>query len=103
MTDANHAHDLALLANTPAQAKSWLHCLEKPEGGIGLNMNANKTEYMGFKQKGAISRPTGRLLKLVDQFEYISSNIQLTESDVNICLVKAWNVIDRLLEILSIQ
>ena len=59
MTDRDYADDLALLTNTPAQAKSLLHRL--------------------------------------DQFTYFGSNISFTESNINICLVKAWNTIDRLL------
>ena len=55
-------------------------------------MDANKTECLCFKQKGAIS--TGKPLKLVDQFTYLGSNISSTESDANIFLVKVWNTID---------
>ena len=43
------ADDLTLLANTPAQTKSLLHSLQQAAGGIGLYVNANKTEFMYFK------------------------------------------------------
>ena len=88
ITDADYADDLVLLMNTPAQA-----------GGIGSYINANKTVFMWFKQGGALSTPSGEPLKLADQFTYLSSNISSTESDINICLVKAWNAIDWLLDI----
>ena len=55
MTDADYADYLELLTNTPAQAESLLHSLEETAGGISLYMNANKTEYICIKQKGAIS------------------------------------------------
>ena len=42
MTDADFADHLALLTNTPVQAKSWLHSLEQAAGGINFNMNINK-------------------------------------------------------------
>ena len=42
--DADYADDIALLANTFAQAESQLHRLEKAAGGIGLQVNADKTE-----------------------------------------------------------
>ena len=58
-------------------------------------MNTNTTEYMCFKQ-GANSTLNGRPLKLVDLFTYLSSNISLTESVVNIHLLKVWTAIDRL-------
>ena len=41
--DANYADDTMLLANTPTQAESLLHCLEQTTGGIGLHENADKT------------------------------------------------------------
>ena len=43
ITDGDHADDIALLANTPTQAESQLHSLGKATGGIGLNVNADKT------------------------------------------------------------
>ena len=48
---------------------------------------------MGFKREGAVFTLSGRLLKLVDKFTYLSSNISSTESDVNIWQAKAWTTI----------
>ena len=58
--------DIALLVNTPAQAESLLHSLEWAAGSIGLHVNADKTEYMCFNQRGNISTLNGDLLKLVE-------------------------------------
>ena len=46
---------LQLFANIPALAKYLLHSLEHAAGGISLYVNANKTEFMCFKQEGTIS------------------------------------------------
>ena len=46
ITDTDYADDIAHLANTPTQAESLLHSLEKAAGGINLRVNADKTEYM---------------------------------------------------------
>ena len=46
MTDADYTDDLALLANALAQVESQLCSLKQAVGGIGLYMNANKTEYI---------------------------------------------------------
>ena len=46
ITDAESAGDIAFLANTPAQAESLLHSLERVADGIGLHVNADKTESM---------------------------------------------------------
>ena len=35
-----------LLANTTNQAETLLHSLERAAAGIGLDVNAHKTEYM---------------------------------------------------------
>ena len=47
---ADYADDIALLANSPTQTETLLHSLERAVGGIGLHVNADKTEYMCFKQ-----------------------------------------------------
>ena len=39
---------------------------------------------------------SGKLLKFVDQFKHLSSNISSTENGVNIHIRKAWTAIDRL-------
>ena len=59
-------------------------------------MNSNKTEFMCFKQEGAISTLSDKSLKLIDKFVYLSSSISSTESDVNIFLAKLWTAINRL-------
>ena len=48
ITDADFADDKALQANAPAQAEILLHSLERAAAGIGLYVNADKTEYMCF-------------------------------------------------------
>ena len=55
ITDTDYADDIALLANAPAQAETLLHCLERAAAGIGLHVNAHKTEFMCFNQTGDIS------------------------------------------------
>ena len=57
-----------LLANTPNQAETLLHSLERAAAGIGLHVNANKTEYMCYNQTGNIATLDGASLKLVDKF-----------------------------------
>ena len=44
-----------LLANTPTQAKSLLHSLKQAAGGIDLDVNADKMEYICFNQDDDIS------------------------------------------------
>ena len=70
ITDADYTDDIALLTNTPAQAKTLLHSLERAAAGIGFHVNAHKTEYMCFSQRDDISTLNGNSLKLVDKFTY---------------------------------
>ena len=96
ITDANYANDIVLLANAPAQAETLLHSLEWAAAGIGLHVNAHKTEYMCFNQTGKISTLNSSSLKLVDKFTYLGSSVSSTETDINMWLAKAWTAIDRL-------
>ena len=96
ITDADYADDIALLANTPNQAETLLHSLEWAAAGIGLHVNAHKTEFMCFNQKDDISTLDGTSLKLVDKFSYLGSSVSSTEKDIDTRLTKAWTAIDRL-------
>ena len=95
-TDADYADDIALLANTPDQAETILHSLERAAAGIGPHVNANKTEYMCYNQTGDISTLDGTSLKLVDKFTYLGSSVSSTEKDIDTRLMKAWTAIDKL-------
>ena len=93
ITDADYADDIALLANTPNQAKTLQHSLEWAAAGIGHHV---KTEYMCYNQTGDITTLDGVSLKLVDKFTYLGSSVSSTEKDIDTRLTKAWTAIDRL-------
>ena len=95
ITDADYVDDIGLLRNTPAQAETLLHSLEWAAVGIDLHVNADKTEYMCFNQRGDISTRNGGPLKLVDKFTYLGSCVSSTEKDINMRLAKAWTAINR--------
>ena len=94
ITDDDYADDIAILANTPNQAETLLHSLERAAAGIGLHLNAHKIEYMCFNQTGDISTLDGPPLKLVDKFTYRGSSVPSTEKDIDTGLTKAWTAID---------
>ena len=73
ITDADYADDIAILVNTPDQAETLLHSLERTAAGIGLYVNTHKTEYMCYNKTGDISTLDGTPLKLVDKFTYLGS------------------------------
>ena len=75
ITDADYSDDIALVANTSAQVESLLYSLEQTAGGIGLHVNADKTEYVCFNQRPDIFTLNGGSLKLADKFTYLESSI----------------------------
>ena len=80
----------------PNQAETLLHSLKRAAAGIGLHVNAHKTEYMCYNQTGNIATLDGASLKLVDKFTYLGSSVSSTEKDIDTRLTKAWTAIDRL-------
>ena len=96
ITDADYADDIAILAITPNQAETLLHRLGRADVGIGLHVNAPKTEYLCFNQTGDISTLDGRSLKLVDKFTYLGSSVSSTVKEIDTRLTKAWTAIDKL-------
>ena len=96
ITDADYADDIAILAYTPNHAETLLHCLERAAAGIGLHVNAHKTEYMCFNQTGDISTLDRSPLKLVDKFTYLGSSVPSTEKNIDTRHRKAWTAIDKL-------
>ena len=96
ITDADYADDMAILANTPDQAETLLHRLERAAASIGLYVNAHKTEYMCYNQTGDISTLEGTPLKRVDKFTYLRSSVESTEKDIETRLTNAWIAINRL-------
>ena len=87
---------LVLLGNTPNQAETLLHSLEQAAAGIGLHVNAHKTEYMCFNQAGDNSTLDVTSLKLVDKFTYLGSSVSSTEKDIDTWLTNAWTDINNL-------
>ena len=96
ITDADYADDLALLSDNSYNTQKLLHILEKPAAFIGLHINATKTEYMSYNQNGTIETLNKTLLKKVDDFVYLGSNIASTDKDVLIRISKTWSALDRL-------
>ena len=96
ITDTDYANDIAILANTPDQAETLLHSLERAAAGIGLYVNAHKTEYMCYNKMGDISTLEGTPLKRVDKFTYRGSSVASTKKDIDTRLTKAWTSINRL-------
>ena len=93
MTGVDNTDDIALQANSPAQAESLQLSSEGEVGGLGLHISADKTEYMCFNQRGDISTLNGGPLKIVDKFTYLGSSVSSTENDINTQLEKAWTAI----------
>ena len=71
-----------------------LYRLEKEARGIKLDVNSNNT-FICFKQVKTVSTLSGKSMKLVDVFIFLSSNISSIKSDVKIRLEKALTAMGR--------
>ena len=80
ITDGDYADDTALRANSPALGETLLHSLEPATNGIRLHVNADKTEYLNFNQRGHISTVKGGPLKPEDKYTYFGSSVSSTEN-----------------------
>ena len=80
----------------PTKPKHYCIVWNETRAGIGLYVNAHKTEYMCYNQTGDISTLEGTPLKLVDKFTYLGSSVSSSEKDIDTQLTKAWTAIDRL-------
>ena len=78
-----------------------LNKFERATAGIGLHVNADKTNYMCFNQTGDISTLDGTSLKLVDKFTYLGNSVSSTEKYIDTRLTKAWTAINKLSIILK--
>ena len=96
ITDADYADSIAILVNTTVQAETLLRSVERSATGIGLHVNAHKTEHMYFNKTGNISTLGGNSLKLCYKFSYLGSSISSTEANIDMRLTKAWTAIDKL-------
>ena len=76
-------NDIALLANTSNQGETLQYSLEWAATGIGLHINAHKTEYMCYNQTGNIFTLDETSRKLVDKFTYLGSSVSSTEKEID--------------------
>ena len=91
ITDTGYADDLCLLSNTLEQAQEFLSRVEDAASEVGLIMNENKTEYMKFNQMGdALTAKSDRVIKEVEDFQYLGSWVQTSEKDLSVRIGKAW-------------
>ena len=51
IADTDHAYDIVHLSKTLTLAEFLLHSQEQAAGGIGLDINTDKTVYMCFNQE----------------------------------------------------
>ena len=79
----DYAGDITPLVNTSTHPQSLLHSLEQAAGGIGILVNADKTEFTSFNQRGDISTLNSKSLKMLDKLTYLGSSISSSEKDIN--------------------
>lgn len=74
--------------------------LKKQQGELvfmQIQKKKKKTDFMYFNKQGSVIFPSGKPLKMVNQFIYLGSKISLTKSDVNIPIGQVSAAMDKLL------
>ena len=99
LTDADYADDLGLFTNTIGEASALLHSLEHAAQDIGLYVNADKTKHMCVNTQGTMNTINGELVKEVNDFTYLGSQIASTRKDVKCRIGKAWAALTKLTKI----
>ena len=68
-----------------------LHKIEEAAAEIGLGVNVDKTEYISLNQKNnsCIKSLKGKIIKQVNDFKYLGSNVAYTDHDVNVRIGQA--------------
>ena len=96
ITDADYADDLCIISDLLNDATILLHRIEEAASKIGLLVNATKTEFMAFNQAhtGSIKSLRNQIIKAVQEFVYLGSNIASTKRDIEIRLAKAWSALN---------
>ena len=67
---------------------------EQAAGGIGLQVNMKKMEYMCFNREGDISTLNGGSLQSVDKYTYLGNSVSFTENDINMRLANVQTAIE---------
>ena len=98
VTDVDFADDLAITADYLTDATFLLHEIETAASEIGLYINSSKTEFICYNQShtGFIPSKNNGIVKAVEDFVYLGSNIASTKRDVEVRLGKAWTAIRKL-------
>ena len=98
VTDLDFADDLALLTEEMEQAQDVLMRLETEAAKVGLRCNAKKTELQIFNQTDPIQVKAlnGDEIKIVNNFKYLGSWTESTETDFKIRKALAWSACHKL-------
>jgi hypothetical protein len=96
VTDLDFADDLAIPANTVADAESLLHSLEEAAAYVGLYCNETKTEYTSSNPNPNMTSLAGATLKHVPDFRYLGSHIMKSEKDFLIRKALAWTACNKM-------
>ena len=82
LTDADFAHDLALLSDKIGNAEKLLKILETAAASVGLYMNTSKTKFTAVNTEGTITAQNGCDIEHVNDFNYLGSKIISSENGI---------------------
>ena len=96
ITDEDYADDLVIFADSSRNAEKLLNVLEESGKTVGLKVNIKKTQNMNINSNKTVKSIDGEVLKNVDNFIYLGSEIGSTDKEIKIRIAKSWAALDKL-------
>ena len=98
ITDLDFADDICLLSNQIDEAQQLLQRIEVECSKVGLGLNSRKTEFMTYNvpEHDSLRTRSGNALKEVEDFKYLGSWVNSTETDVKIRRAIAWKALNKM-------
>ena len=89
ITDADYADDLVIFADSSRNAEKLLNVLEESGKTVGLKVNIKKMQHININSNKTVKSIDGEVLKNVDNFIYLGSEIESTDKEIKIIIAKS--------------
>ena len=84
ITDADYVDNLVIFIDSRRNAIKLLNILEESGKTVGLKVNAKKTQNMNINSNNTVKSIDGELLKNLDNYIYLGSEIESTDKETNL-------------------
>ena len=96
ITNADYADDLVIFSDSSRNAEKLLNFLEESGKTVGLKVIIKKTQHVNINSNKTVKSIDGEVLKNVDNFIYLGSEIESTNIEIKIRNTKSWAALEKL-------